>query len=505
MESQKILHNECIAQKVVNTAFQFPENNALYINDTFYSYKQLLEIVNVVYLQIPNNKDYSRIGIYCNDDVYSYASIVAVNLYGAAYVPLNKRFPLSRNKWIIKECALKLIVTSVMDENIEAISDGVDIINVEHSDLIFDEEAFKIKINKIRCSNRNNNSVCYILFTSGSTGVPKGVPVSNENVNSFFNYFFKHYEFNKTDKFLQVYELTFDVSVFSFFMPLMVGACCYILPDDGIKHIKIIESLQKHNITVVSMVPTVLRYIEKYLDEITLPDLRYSFFSGDALYHKLVTKWSKSLPNAKIHNFYGPTETTIVCTRYIFNEFTSAKESVNGIVPLGKVFEGMEALIVDENNKPAEKGELCFAGLQVILSYLNNADAHKFFNYKNKCFYKTGDIVSVNKFGNLVFYGRTDNQVKINGYRVELVEIENAIYTITNVNCVVVCKEDENKINQLFAFIEKNQIDENSLKEKLYSVLPVYMIPQRFVAVKKFVLNANGKVDRKKLIKIGYY
>src|SRR6476620_9950929 len=117
----------------------------------------------------------------------------------------------------------------------------------------------------VETKQKADQPLSYILFTSGSTGDPKGVPVSHENIRSFFNYFLKEYDFNERDRFLQTYELTFDVSVFSFFMPLLTGACCIVLPDEGIKPMKIAEYLQNFSITVVSMVPGVLKYLSAYL------------------------------------------------------------------------------------------------------------------------------------------------------------------------------------------------------------------------------------------------
>ena len=484
--AEGLLHtDESAAGRVANAMQKFAAHNAMYIGQRYYTYAELEALTLKIYSLIPQDKIYDRIGVWCNSDVETYAAILAISLYGAGYVPLNKDFPISRNRKIVKDCGLELIFSSSENERLKAIAGDVQYV------LTNSAQATDCRIVK-----KTDQPTSYILFTSGSTGEPKGVPVSHANLRSFFNYFLVKYDFNERDRFLQTYELTFDVSVFSFFMPLMVGACCYVLPAEGIKPLKIVECLQKHAITIVSMVPGVLRYLDSYFKEISLPDLRYSFFSGDALYHELAAKWSGCLPNGAIHNFYGPTETTIVCTRFVFDPQTPV--AGNGIVLLGKPFEGMEFIIADEELQETDKGELCFSGTQVIPEYLDGALEEKFFVKNGKRYYRTGDLAALNTAGDLVFFGRTDSQVKVNGYRVELAEVENAVRKASGRECVVLCVQ-EDKLSRLFTYTEKS-VDAEELRDSLAAYLPEYMIPQKFIAVPSFPLNANGKIDRKALI-----
>ncbi|MCW3104028.1 MAG: hypothetical protein JWO09_2468 [Bacteroidetes bacterium] len=484
--AHSLLHtDESPAERVAGAMRKFAAHNAMYIGQRYYTYAELYELTGRIYSLIPQDKVYKRIGICCNNDIETYASILAVSLYGAAYVPLNRDFPVLRNRKIAEDCGLELIMCSTENDGLKAIAGDAQYL------LTASAQAAEGRIVK-----RTDQPTSYILFTSGSTGEPKGVPVSHANLRSFFNYFLANYDFDERDRFLQTYELTFDVSVFSFFMPLMVGACCYVLPAEGIKPLKIVECLQKHTITVVSMVPGVLRYLDSYFKEIVLPGLRFSFFSGDALYHELAARWSGCIPNAAIHNFYGPTETTIVCTRYIFDPQGPVTE--NGIVPLGKPFEGIELIIVNEDLQETEKGELCFSGTQVIPEYLDGANGEKFFVKNEKRYYKTGDLASWNITGDLVFHGRADSQVKVNGYRVELAEVENAVRKASGSECIVMCVQ-ENKLSRLVAYTQKG-MDEEALRNRLASLLPEYMIPHKFIPVDAFPLNANGKIDRKALI-----
>ena len=223
--------NSPLANKFLESVSTFPERNALYINYRYYTYAELLSIVKTIYSQIHSGKTFERIGLYCNDDVTTYASIIAIGLYGAAYVPLNNKFPAARNKNIAEQCELKLILSSEDNENLKEI--GADAIVVITA-VTGVEENINIDFRKVY-----QEYFC-VLFTSGTTGEPKGIEVSNSNINNFFNYYLTNYNFNTEDKFLQVYQLTFDVSIFSFFMPVLAGACCYIVPDRGIKFTTII-------------------------------------------------------------------------------------------------------------------------------------------------------------------------------------------------------------------------------------------------------------------------
>lgn len=466
---------------------QNPNAIALNIANRNYTYSELFNKSLYVYSKIKHLDD-ELIGVQCLNDLDTYAAILAVSYIGSAYVPLNSKYPPEKNRGIVADANLK---------NVICFNDHMDFLS----------ESILIKTNKddfetgqIELQLKNNSQVAYVIYTSGSTGKPKGVPVSRSNVSHFFNYYLREYDFNASDRFLQAYELSFDVSVFSIFCAWNVGASVYVVPDSSAKHIDIFKTIQQHRITIASFVPSVLSLIEKYLFEFNFPDLRYSFFSGDALKHSLAKKWKACLPNGEIHNFYGPTETTIVCTRYIWNEREAGLESRNDIVPIGKPFPNMDFIllsskgeVMSELNKEAE---LCFEGVQVINSYLNNLHEDKFIQLDNKRYYKTGDRVSLNENGNLIFHGRVDSQVKINGFRVELAEVEDAIYKCCNRECRVIVNS-RNGLNQLIAVIEGT--DEVKINSKLQELIPTYMMPTKFIFVEQLPLSINGKIDIEKL------
>lgn len=495
------------------SAQRFSENIAIYVQEKYYTYREVWQIVKNIAICIEKNNlpPHSRIAVLDNADIYTYSALLAVSLTGHTYIPLNRKFPTIRNTYILQTTQASLLLSSENFEQTEKIT-GLGITNTP---FVFLEEGFLNKYAKEEPTwvlELDAKSIAYILFTSGSTGTPKGVPVRNESVWHFFRW---HWEagvtdFSPNDRFLQVYDLSFDVSVFSFFMPLSIGASTYIVPNTPNKHLEIANYLAIHRITVLSMVPSVLNFLAPYFEEMSFPYLRYSEFSGDALWQDIAEKWANCLPNGQIINFYGPTETTIYCTYYIWEKERSRAESYRGIVPIGHSFEGMQAIIIDEKNEIITAintiGELCYAGKMVIDNYWNREHEDKFLEIGGMRYYRTGDLVSLHNRGFMVFHGRTDSQVKIAGYRVELGEIEYRIREIVgkdSIVAVLVIYQQGNPF--LYACIEGTEWDKKQLRQSLTKYLPTYMMPHFFYPIPHIPMNTNGKIDKlalRELIKI---
>lgn len=472
---------------------------AFCIDNTFYTYRDLAERIKGIQNQIleadpvPN----SNIGVMTFNDIETYASILAILFTGHAFVPINPDHPADRNEAILEQAEISIICSGgTIHEDFTKKISGVKLINTKSlqfsgSDFLF---------------NVNENDLAYILFTSGSTGTPKGVPLKVSNLNAFLRSFFKMgYELDEKDRFLQMFDLTFDLSIMSYLAPLCVGACVYTIPLTGFKYMHVYSVMEEHQLTFTLMVPSILTHLRQYFDEIKLDNLKYSLFCGEALYEDITLEWAKCIPNAVIENVYGPTEATIFCSRYVINR-QGPNKNLNGILSIGKAMDGVELMVFNDSSQKAsinEKGELCIAGAQVTPGYWKNEEKNKeaFFIHEGQRFYKTGDLCYADESGDIFYSGRVDFQVKIQGFRVELGEIEfHARYFLKSVAAVAVAVQNDLNAWQINLFVESDQIQKDELLEHLKAHLPSYMIPSAIIPVPVFPLNTNGKVDRKQLL-----
>ena len=486
-----------ITDQFIENCFKYPNNNALFINDIYYTYSEVLNLTYSIVLDLKNEKLIdSKIGIYCTDDIETYSSILAVSILGACYVPINSKNPIQHSVEIIESADIKTILHS------NKIETPKELTNYNLKSVFSENRNYTLSKQDLLPSI--NQEYAYLLHTSGSTGKPKGVNIQHIQVEVFFDFFTQEngFHFSENDRFIQPFELTFDVSVFCLFMPLYLGACCYVVPQSGLKFLETIRLMKVHSITVSTFVPTILNHLDKYLEELQLPSLKYSFFIGDKLSHYLTSKWEKSIPNAEIINFYGPTEATIMCSFYKWEESKSKIESVNDIVPIGKLFPNINYKIIQNENSITEEGELYINGNQIITNYNNQTNLESFVKFVDgEIYYKTGDIVHLNERGNFIYHSRKDRQVKINGHRIEINEIEACIRRKTNQLFCITAFQNKKQLNELVLFIE-NEIEIEELLNFLKKESPSYMIPQTVIKVEKIPYNSNQKIDLKKLNEI---
>jgi len=418
-------------------------------------------------------------GLSLHDDLDTYASIFALWLEGKAYVPLHPSWPSERTDEIINQVGISYILDSkkapVADYHCEFSAP------VEVSD---DEPA-------------------YILFTSGSTGKPKGVPVLRRNLAAFVSAFNDmSLSISADDRFLQCFDLTFDLSVFSYLIPLLKGASVYTVSYDSVRHFESLNLLMGQEITVALMTPSTIKLLRPYFGDIELPNLRYSLFCGEALPIDVTAEWAKCAPNAEIYNVYGPTEDTIFCTYYRYPGSAECK-GYNGIMSIGRAMSSGDVKVLSDSGEElhnGESGELNLYGQQLFAGYWKNeqktAEAIHTDSIGKIC-YKSGDLCFCDEDGDYMYLGRLDQQVKIQGYRIELGEIEHHAKQFLG-NKDVACVVLERGAEECLAMaIESEPFDLSDLKDYLASRMPRYMMPSDFRFFSVFPLNGNGKTDRK--------
>jgi amino acid adenylation domain-containing protein len=454
-----------------------------------------------------------RVGFVPSDSLDTLALILGIWARGAAYVPIYKHHPPERIREIVVQAAPDVICAE--PEHLPAT------LAETKPPLILIPEATATQKPvssppEIRFTGPAPGSLAYILFTSGSTGIPKGVPITHRNLNTFFEAILtiQDYGFNPDDRFIQPFQYTFDLSVFSFLTPLLVGASVHLVPDTGQpSQFAILDTLEEQSITVAMLVPSVVRMLERYLPELQLPSLRLSLFCGEALPYSLAEAWGSTCPNARIENVYGPTETTIYCTRYVFKKAGTESsrpepeaQSRSGSVPIGFALASASVrLLALEDESNPEIGELLILGEQLATGYWQNpeATARAFITLPDGTpAYRTGDRVRQDpETGRLDFIGRIDGQVKINGYRIELGDVENhAQQVLGHTAAVALAVPDTTGALRLHLVVQQTEpLAETELMNRLRSVLPPYMLPDRVTYVEALPTTTSGKTDRQAL------
>ncbi len=448
--------------------------------------------------QLPRPTGTWCVGVYTQESVYTYAALLACLGAGATYVPLNADFPVQRNVQMAEDSGLTHLLVADADEKVAALAQALPAVQTINTTTLPVAHTPSV-------ITPHPTDYAYLLFTSGSTGRPKGVPITHANLNSFLTTVLdpERYTLSEEDRFLQMFALTFDLSVYSYLVPLLIGACCCVVPKEGISYFNIMQTLEEQEVTVALMVPSALAYLQPYFNEIQLPALRYSLFCGEALPAALAEGWARCAPHASIENVYGPTEATIFCSRYVCHEDTTA-DSLHGVVPIGKAMAGVDLLLIDETDAshPTE-GELCIGGAQVTPGYWQNPErnAVAFVTLSGTRYYRTGDLCRKNETGDFLYIGRADFQVKIDGYRVELGEIEHQARQLSGAaQLAVVAVLTQQGTYALHLCLENVKLDTDNLLTKLRSVLPAYMVPVQVHVLPQLPLNSNGKIDRKALL-----
>lgn len=480
------------------------------------NYEDLNKLSNQIakFLISKNIKSYDVVGILNTKQITGYATMLACLKIGATYTNLDIDSPIIRLEKIINTCQLKLLIT---DNDLPI---NIDIKNK----VLLKNNIFNIKLDKSilkSFSDKNleiskkivGSTPAYIMFTSGSTGIPKGVTISHANVLSFLGWSIKRYKVSPKDRFAQVSPLYFDNSVFDFYTALFSGASLVPIKKETTTNLpELLDIVDSLKCTIWFSVPSFLVYLQtmRVLSNNSFQTIRIFTFGGEGFpkgeLKKLYDLYGKQ---AEIINVYGPTEGTCICSSYDISERDF--EDMNTLAPLGPINPNFEYLIVDKDMqsvKNGEKGELCLVGPNVALGYYNditrtreNFIQNPLINSHRNIIYKCGDIV-YEKDKLLWFAGRVDNQIKHMGYRIELEEIESALNSLDDViQSAVVYDRVNANFGKIVAFVSSNKIiAEPDLISALENLLPKYMIPNIIHLRESLPKNANGKIDKKVLI-----
>lgn len=444
--------------------------------------------------------------------VSAYAFMLAAIRLGIPYVNIDIGSPAARNARILEVSGARTLFCED-GEAAEAVSDLVSLTGIAMQNLADANPASPtpeaIERQRALSEAVDGSSVAYIMFTSGSTGLPKGVAVTHQNLLHFIAWGRSRFGVTKDDNFANLNPMYFDNSVFDFYVSLFNGACLTPVPRALLKAPgELVAHVGAMGCTIWFSVPSLLIYLMamKTLSPAALPSLRCFVFGGEG-YPKveLVKLFRMYGARARLVNVYGPTECTCICSAYDLSEADFA--DLAGLPVLGRLNPNFDYRIVDDADADAETGELCLIGPNVAAGYFNDPErsAAAFVTLQEprrymKRMYRTGDLVR-ERDGILSFVGRKDNQIKHMGYRIELEEIERALDSLPGViQAAVVYQKQGAAYGKILGFVAGGaELEERALLLALRDLVPDYMLPSRIVVVADLPKNANGKVDRQHL------
>lgn len=447
-----------------------------------------------------------RIGLLLNRSEKMLVGVLAVLKLGAAYVPIDPEYPLERVEYLIQESGIDILVTDSV-EMLDNLSVSIKVINLH---------AVRNEVNNCVSSNLINqihaDNLAYIIFTSGSTGNPKGVMVNHRNLSNIANSWRDGYKLNEFSPcLLQLASISFDVFMGDFCRCLLNGGKMVVCPGDFRGDpIALYELIEQHQINILETTPAIILPLMHYIHENNLDAsfIKLLILGSDSCLVEDFRWLLKSFGNqTRIINSYGTTETTIDSSYFESPVSVLPKE---GNVPIGKPMHNTSYFILNNNKKLVPVGvigELYIGGAGVSKGYLNRDELNgeRFIqlplSVHSQIVYKTGDRACWLPDGNVAFYGRNDNQVKVRGYRIELGEIENILLQHPAIKSVaVLAKPDQDGHNRLIAYCSLNDVEAIAdIKESIKSKLPEYMVPSFFMILDKLPLTPNGKINHKAL------
>lgn len=484
-------------------------NKIAFINgDEKISYKDLLKFSDRLakyIIKTLGENDRTPIPVYGHKSYLMLVCFLAATKSNHAYCPMDICFTKKRVEDVLSITESKL---SFFTEELK-IDENKNILYKEDILKIINDESFDEILDDSLCNIQKDDDV-YIIFTSGSTGKPKGVRIDYGNLNNYLDWIYSVVDCEKNKVYINQAPFSFDLSVMDLYLSLISESTLFTLSKNVQSDFtKLFYALKKSDATHFVSTPSfcdMCLSIKEFNFE-NLKNLKYFLFCGEVLTKNTAKKLKERFPNAKIYNTYGPTESTVCVTEILITEEILEKYNV---LPLGKVKNKTRIEIQDENKNVLEdkrEGEIVIIGNTVSKGYFKNEENTKksfYITEKNERAYKTGDLGYMLD-GNLFFVNRMDFQIKLHGYRIELLDIESNLLKIKGILqvCVIPNYDKDNKVKSITAFVvSSDEIKEKStsyIKDELSKLVPHYMVPKKIKFLDSLPMNTNGKIDRKKL------
>ncbi len=477
----KYSDNISIPEYFDSVAKKYPKRTALTLKDNSISYFELQNLSNLIaskLLKLYELKSCSKIAVYIKRDLNFIPIMLGVMKSGAVYVPIDEQTPLSRLNKIMSNCDAELLIT---DREIESATKSI------QKEELLDSDITLVEFKKI-----NPKNAAYIIYSSGTTGEPKGIVATHSNLINTIEDQIHAFGIDEKSKVMQFYSIAFDASMLEVYLGLFAGAELIITPKETISDKLAIENyLYDNSVSFAFFPPSYLKILDKEkLQNIqTLVTGMEPPIKKDAIYFASKVNY---------FNIYGPTETTVICSYHKVNPYSNYESGI----PIGKAMRNYSMYIMN-NEMQAQPigftGEICIEGEGLALGYLNDVELtstkFKINPLTGKRIFCSGDVGKMLENGEIIYLSRKDNQVKIRGYRIETGEIKSNLDKITGVNESYLIVKEENGNKELVAYVVSDILTEKEIRLEMKSFLPQYMIPKYIKLIDKMPLTANGKID----------
>jgi amino acid adenylation domain-containing protein len=498
--------NNSILQWLEETAAKFPDKSAIIDEHGTITYQRYRALSLAIAREIIAMGDGARkqpVVVYLEKGKEVLVSFMGIAYSGCFYSPIDTEMPQSRVEKILEVLKPQIVITSnTLKSQFEGFNYQGEYLIYEDVEPNEDDADSVLKVTE----QIIDTDLLYVLFTSGSTGIPKGVSICHRSVIDYIDWVTGTFEVTESDTFGNQAPFYFDNSILDIYSCLKTGATLNIIPKKlFFQPVPLLEYIRDNRINTIFWVPSALIVISKLkaFRNVDLTGiLKRVLFCGEVMPNKQLNIWRKYLPDLTYANLYGPTEITDACTYYIVDREFADDEPL----PIGIPMKNTDIIVLNDEDRQVsgdEVGELCVRGTSLAMGYYNNPEKTQAAFVQNplntavpEIIYRTGDLVRYNEYGEIIYLSRKDFQIKHLGHRIELGEIETAVSSFEEVT-LCCCLYDE-KHQKIVLFVDVD-LDRDNVRNRLLSMIPEYMIPGKVIYMDDMPINANGKIDRVKL------